>query len=165
MNVRLRRPAWLRHLLSVVGLLVIYYAVPTGNLGLSGRTALGFLLTLLGIGALGWAITGQVRRQLAMDSEASLQSLIMLLELVVVVFAAGFYLLELSAPGQIAGMDTRTDSLYFTLSTLTTVGFGDVHAVGQVGRVLVIIQMVFNVVFVAAVAATLRVRFRSRLTS
>jgi len=165
MNVRLRRPAWLRHLLSVAGLLVIYYAVPTGNLGVSGRTVLSVLLTLVGVGALGWAITAQVLRQLAMDSDASLQSLVMLLELVVVVFAAGFYLLELSSPGQIAGLDTRTDSLYFTLSTLTTVGFGDVHAVGQVGRVLVIVQMVFNVVFVAAVAATLRVRFRSRLTS
>jgi hypothetical protein len=163
MNARLRRPSWLRHVLSVAGLLFIYYAVPLGSFGLTESTVLSVVLTLLGVGLLGWAITGQVRRQLAMDPDAHLQSLIMLLELVVVFFAAGYFLLELSAPGQIADLHTRTDSLYFTLSTLTTVGFGDVHAVGQVARVLVIVQLVFDVVFVAAVVATLRVRFRSRL--
>jgi voltage-gated potassium channel len=87
----------------------------------------------------------------------------MLLELVVVVFAVGYYVLDLSAPGQMADLHTRTDALYFTLSTLTTIGFGDVHAVGQLARVLVIIQMVFDVVFVTAVVATLRGRVRTRL--
>jgi voltage-gated potassium channel len=60
-------------------------------------------------------------------------------------------------------LHTRTDALYFTLSTLTTIGFGDVHAVGQVARVLVIVQMIFDVVFVAAVAATLRGHLSSRI--
>ena len=164
MNVRPRRPAWLRQVVCVVGLLVVYYAVPVGTLGISTDTFLSVGLTLLGVAILGWAITGQVRRQLSMDTGANLQSLIMLLELVVVFFAAAYYLLELSSPGQIADLRTRTDSLYFTLSTLTTVGFGDVHAVGQMARVLVIIQMVFDVVFVAAVVATVRVLFRSRLS-
>ena len=163
MRTRPRRRNWLRHLLSVAGLLVIYYAVPVGSLGLTGRTALSVLLTLLGVAVLAVAITAQVRRQLAMDRDAEVQSLLMLLELVVIVFAVGYYGLAISAPGQMADLHTRTDSLYFTLSTLTTIGFGDVHAVGQLARVLVIIQMVFDVVFVAAVAATLRGRFSSRL--
>lgn len=163
MTARTRRRTWLRHLLSVTGLLVIYYAAPAGALGLTGRTVLSVFLTLLGVAVLAIAITGQVRRQLAMDPDADVQSLVMLLELVVVVFALGYYALALSAPGEIAGLRTRTGSLYFTLSTLTTIGFGDVHAVGQVARVLVIIQMVFDVIFVAAVAATLRGRLSSRL--
>jgi voltage-gated potassium channel len=162
MRSRPRQRGWVRHVLGVVGLLVIYYAVPTGALGISGRTVLSLFLTILGVTILAIAITGQVRRQLALDPEARVQSLVMLLELVVVVFAAGYYVLEFSTPGQMADLHTRTDSLYFTLSTLTTIGFGDVHAVGQVARVLVIIQMVFDVVFVAAVAATLRGRIRTR---
>jgi voltage-gated potassium channel len=163
MSSRPHRRGWVRHVLGVVGLLVIYYAVPTGTLGISGRTVLSLVLTLAGVAILAIAITGQVRRQLAMDPEARVQSLVMLLELVVVVFAVGYYVLDLSAPGQMADLHTRTDSLYFTLSTLTTIGFGDVHAVGQMARVLVIIQMVFDVVFVTAVAATLRGRVRTRL--
>jgi hypothetical protein len=163
MSSRPRRRAWLRHLLTVAGLLVIYYAVPVGSLGLNGRTAFSVFLTLLGVAFLAVAMTGQVRRQLAMDPDANVQSLVMLLELVVIVFAVGYYGLAHAGPGEMADLHTRTDSLYFTLSTLTTIGFGDVHAVGQVARGLVIIQMVFDVVFVAAVATTLRGRISSRM--
>jgi voltage-gated potassium channel len=152
----------LRHALVVGGLTLIFYTVPLGPLDTPGRTALSVGLTLLGVVCLAWAITAQLRRQLADDMDAELQSLVMLLELVAVVFALGYFLLDVTTPGQIAGLQTRTDALYFTLSTLTTVGFGDVHAVGQVARVVVIVQMVFDVVFVAAVVAVVSGRLRAR---
>jgi hypothetical protein len=78
------------------------------------------------------------------------------------VFALGYYVLALSTPGQVDGLETRTDALYFTLSTVATVGYGDVHAVGQLARGLVIVQIVFNAVFVAALVTALRSRVRSR---
>jgi hypothetical protein len=53
-------------------------------------------------------------------------------------------------PRQMAGLSTRTDALYFTLSTMTTIGYGDVHAEGQVARALVCGLIVFNVVVVAS---------------
>ena len=59
-----------------------------------------------------------------------------------------------------AGLHTRLDSLYFTMTTLTTVGYGDIHATGQTARALVLVQMVFNVVFVAAAATLLSARIR-----
>ncbi|MGH3317128.1 MAG: ion channel, partial [Nocardioidaceae bacterium] len=132
------------------------------GLTLSGRTVVSVLLTLLGVAGLGWAITGQVRRQLLSGSDAGIQSLVMLLELVAVVFALGYYVLALSTPGEVAGLETRTDALYFTVSTVATVGYGDVHAVGQLARGLVIVQIVFDAVFVAALVAALRIRVRSR---
>jgi voltage-gated potassium channel len=146
----------------VVGLLVVFYAVPVTGLTLSGRTVVSVLLTLLGVACLGWAITGQARRQLVAGADANMQSLVMLLELVAVVFAFGYYVLALSTPGQVAGLETRTDALYFTLSTVATVGYGDVHAVGQLARGLVIVQIVFDAVFVAALVTALRSRVRSR---
>jgi voltage-gated potassium channel len=153
---------WLRQFVSVVGLVVVFYAVPVSQLTLSGRTVLSVLLTLVGVAGLGWAITGQVRRQLLSGTDAGIQSLVMLLELVAVVFALGYYVLELSAPGQIAGLQTRTDALYFTVSTVATVGYGDVHAVGQLARGLVIVQIAFDAVFVVALVTVLRSRVRSR---
>jgi hypothetical protein len=78
------------------------------------------------------------------------------------VFALGFYALEEHSPEQIRGMNTRTDALYFTVSTLATVGFGDVHAVGQLARGLVILQLVFNVTFVGALVSTVAQSLRNR---
>jgi voltage-gated potassium channel len=156
------RRMWFRHGLVVFGLVLIFYTVPLGPLDSIGRTALSVGLTLIGVVLLGWAITAQLRRQLADDPDAELHSLVMLLELVAVVFALGYYLLDVTTPGEMAGLRTRTDALYFTLSTLTTIGFGDVHAAGQVARVMVIVQMVFDVIFVAAVVAVLSGRLRAR---
>ena len=39
---------------------------------------------------------------------------------------------------------------------MATVGFGDVHAQGQVARALVTVQMAFSVGFLAAVTALFR---------
>jgi voltage-gated potassium channel len=157
------RQAWLRQGLSLSGLLLLFYAAPVSDLDLTGRTVLSVALILLGVSCLGWAITAQVRRQLQAGRDADVQGLVMLLELVAIVFAFGYYLLEFTTPGQIVGLETRTDALYFTVSTLTTVGYGDVHAVGQLARGMVILQIVFDVVFVAALVATLSGHLRARV--
>ena len=157
-----RRQAWLRQGFTLVGLLLVFYAMPVKALGLTGRTVLSVALILLGVCCLAWAITAQIRQQLQADRDADVHSLVMLLELVAVVFAFGYYLLELTTPGQIAGLETRTDALYFTLSTLTTIGYGDVHALGQLARGMVILQILFDAVFVAAVVATLSGHLRTR---
>jgi voltage-gated potassium channel len=158
-----RRP-WLRLTGSMVGLLLVYYAVPFDVLGSIGRTATSLLLTVVGVIALAWAITGEVRRQLAGVSTTRAPGLFMLLGLVVFVFAFGYYLLDRTTPGQMAGLETRTDALYFTLSTLGTLGYGDVYAEGQIARVLVGVQIVFDVVFVAALVAMFTGKVRAGAT-
>jgi voltage-gated potassium channel len=146
------------------GLLVVYYTIPLTTVGSVGRTTVSVTLTVIGVTALGWAITGEIRRQLSGVFTTRVPSLFILLGLVVFVFSLGYYLLETTTPGQIAGLATRTDALYFTLSTLATVGFGDVHAVGQIARGLVCVQIVFDVVFVAALVSTLSGRVRARVS-
>ena len=155
--------AWLRQGVTLIGLLLIFYAFPVRRFALSASTVFSVVLILLGVACLAWAITAQVRRQLQADPEANIQGLVMLLELVAVVFASGYYLLEFTTPGQMSGLETRTDALYFTVSTLTTIGYGDVHAVGQIARGMVIVQVVFDVVLVAAIVATLSGHFRARV--
>lgn len=46
------------------------------------------------------------------------------------------------------------------MTTLATVGFGDVHATGQLARALVTAQIAFNLVFVGALASVLTTRIR-----
>jgi hypothetical protein len=145
---------WVRPLVSVMGMVVLFYVVPVGNQQSASRTIFALLLTLGAVCALGWAIVSQLKRQLLHPGDENLRTLLMLLGSVAVVFALGYFLLEVHDPGQMVGVSTRTDALYFTIATLTTVGYGDVHAQGQAARVLVSLQLVFDVIFVAALVST-----------
>ena len=89
--------------------------------------------------------------------------MICLLCLAVSFFARAYYLLA-QLPGQFDGLRTRTDALYFTVSTLSTVGYGDVHATGQLARAAVTVQIVFDLVFIGAAAAVISEMLRARGT-
>jgi hypothetical protein len=153
--------AALRLMLSALGMMVVFYAVPVGTGQSTARVAFSVLISLLGVALLGWAIVGQIRRQMVRNDE-DIHTLLMLLILVAVVFALGYYVLDEHSPRQLTGISTRTDALYFTMSTLTTVGYGDIYASGQIARGFVILQLVFDVVFVAALVSTVATSFRNR---
>ncbi len=70
-------------------------------------------------------------------------------------FAYVYAVLARALPGQFAGIDDRIDSLYFSVTTLATVGFGDVHAVGDGARVVVTVQMIFDLVYVGTAVRVL----------
>ena len=60
-------------------------------------------------------------------------------------------------PEAFVDLRSRTDALYFTIATLGTVGFGDVHAVSTAARALVTIQMVFDLTYLAVIIRLLSV--------
>jgi voltage-gated potassium channel len=119
------------------------------------------LLAALMIGLLTAAIVWQVVIQVE-DADHRIDGLVLTLVLAVLVFALAFYKLASEQPGQIPGLETRLDSLYFTMTTLLTIGFGDIYAAGQLARGMVIVQMIFNVVVLTMGATTLTSRIRMR---
>ncbi|TYL45037.1 two pore domain potassium channel family protein [Nocardioides sp. BGMRC 2183] len=154
--------SWARVLVGGVGVLVAYYAVPVKLT--EGELLRPVGLTVIGVALLAWAMIGQLRRHFYTDAEVRLPLLIILAMLVVAVFAFGYYALEVIRPGEMGDLETRTDSLYFTLQVLTTVGLGDVHAAGQTARAMVSAQMAFDLVFVAAGGSLLASVIRTRIT-
>jgi hypothetical protein len=152
---------WLRPIVGVAAVLLAYYAWPVRQEGIALTS--GVLLTFVGVGLLGWATVSQVRRHLVRGEPVGLPTLATLLAAVVVVFAFGYYRLEVSSPGQMAGLETKTDSLYFAMQLLTTVGLGDVSAQGQVARTMALVQMAFDLVFVAAAGSLLAGSIRERI--
>ncbi|CUR54988.1 membrane hypothetical protein [metagenome] len=149
-----RRFHWSRPVLGFVGLLTAYYAFPV-RLGDSlGVEILGLVLTVAALGLVIWMMTKEFGRQRRGETLLSMEALSMLLVLLVMSFSLAFYLLNEIRPSEIPELQTRTDALYFTLSTMATVGYGDVHAEGQLARAMVSGLIVFNVVVVAALVRT-----------
>lgn len=142
----LLRPLWV-----LVGLLVAYFAFPAEW---TDQYPLTFALSLLGtVGSLALVGTimvkelSYVRQGLAGRGARALSILLVFL---VVGSSLAFFLVDQARPREVIGLETRIDALYFTLSTMTTVGFGDVHAEGQIARTMVCVLIVFNVVVVAS---------------
>jgi voltage-gated potassium channel len=93
----------------------------------------------------------------------AIETLVLLFTLLLLGFASGYVVLSQQAD-QLAGVHTKIDALYFTLTTLSTVGFGDVHAIGQTARVVVSVQILFNLVFLAVAVRLLAAVARERVT-
>lgn len=145
-----KRHRWSRPVLTFAGVLVAYYAFPVDFDRAPGLVVLNLLLTFAGLGLIGWTMVSELGHLRRGEASRSSPALAMLVVLLVMAFSLSFYLLELVSPGQIAELETRTDALYFTLSTMATVGYGDVHAVGQAARALVSAVIAFDVVVVAS---------------
>jgi len=64
--------------------------------------------------------------------------------LFLLLFASAYYVMARSTPGSFSQHLTRTDALYFTVTTFTTVGFGDITATSQTARLVVTVQMILD---------------------
>ena len=149
----MRRPRKSMGAVRVVFILAVmvflYYVIPFGSNGIGHFRNLDVVFTLLGIAGLAFLITVQARAVLgASRRQVRLESLAILLAVIVLFFS----ILYVQISEQFSGLSTKTDALYFTMSTIGTVGYGDVHAVGQSARVMVSIQIAFDLVYVAALA-------------
>lgn len=127
----------------------IYFAVPLGHADLSGgRMVVRTAGLVAGLGMLAWLIAAQARRALRHDGYLAerLGFLVTLVMIVAAFFAAWYYVLA----GQFRGIHTRLDALYFSATTLTTVGYGDITPFSQAARALTIVQMLFDLIIVAS---------------
>src|SRR4051794_21606775 len=145
---------------TVTLLSIVYFTVPlTRDVGRSeiAQIAVGFVALSL----LGFMVVWEVRQQL-IDQSRNIDRLALAMAVAVMGFALGFYVMAQRDPTQIAGLHTRLDSLYFTMTTLLTIGYGDIHGAGQLARGVVLVQMVFNVAILATASTTLTHQIRAR---
>ncbi|MFC8386410.1 potassium channel family protein [Nocardia sp. NPDC057272] len=130
---------------------LLYYSVPVGWMfeldAWPGRLS-GVFIFVAGVAGLAWLVWRRIENYLRAPTAAGAQvdGLLLLVCIVGVVFALFYYRLQQLHPDQFDGLETRTDALYYTLVTLGTVGYGDVHAVGQAARIATMVQIVFDLV-------------------
>ena len=144
--------------LLIVAAVAVYYQIPVPGRMRHDSWAIMFCL---GVVALALLIVLAVRRLLTAGEDARVRGLVLLLTLTVLFFSWADQSVA-AIPGQFFDLHDKTDALYFNISTLATVGFGDVHAAGQLARSAVTLQIVFNLVFLGATVSVISGYFRTR---
>ena len=66
-------------------------------------------------------------------------------------FATTYFVMEHTAVSSFTEALTRTDALYFSVTTLATVGYGDIAAKSGSARVVVTVQMVLDLLLLGLV--------------
>jgi voltage-gated potassium channel len=140
----------IRTVLGVVLLLVVYYNAPLDR-PLTAETALLFLSGLVLLAA---AVVFEVRGILRSSRPRlrAVRTLAVGVPLFLVVFAGTYFTVAQAEPGSFTEPLSRTDALYFTVTTFATVGFGDIAAVTELARILVMIQMLIGLLAVGVIA-------------
>ena len=134
---------------ALIGLGLVYAGLPlTGDFGQMWP----WVAIVAGTVLFGWVFVRQIRRigTSAHPVSQAVRALVVVLGLFLVMFASVAFSLEHSQPGSYSEPLTKVDALYFTVTTLATVGFGDIAPTSESARVLVTFQMLVNLVFVGA---------------
>ncbi|HEU4839930.1 MAG TPA: potassium channel family protein [Ilumatobacteraceae bacterium] len=155
--------AIVRAVLGASLLVTAYYVLPIDTTKASGIAVRASIALLLIVVVLLWQIR-EIERS-SMPMLRAVDALAVAVTLMVVLFAAAYVTMSALEPRSFNEQLGRTDALYFTMTTLATVGFGDIHAVTNGARIVVMIQMVFNVVVIGLgvklISATARRRMET----
>jgi hypothetical protein len=140
-----RLVAWglIRALATTVVLVALYYVLPLDSLT-SIPWAVTFILalTILVVGG-GW----QLRAVMASPNPAirAIEGLAVTAPLFVLLFAATYYVMSHVDPVNFNATDmSRTKTLYFAVTVLSTVGFGDIVPTTGTSQVVVTLQMILD---------------------
>ena len=141
---RLALLAVARSLASSLGLLALYYLAPLRQLA-DVPVAVSLSVALVVLAAVvAWQIRSITRADY--PGVRAVEALSVTTPLFLLLFAAGYFLLAQDNPANFSpDVLTRTDTLYFTVTTFSTVGFGDITATSQAARLIVTAQMLLDV--------------------
>lgn len=131
-----------------------YFLLPLDGLG-PQRPVLSWVVFCIALTLIALMLLRQVVRVLLSVPDVRPGMVIPpLMCLAILVFATA-YLALAKSPGEIDGITTRLDALYFTLVTLATIGYGDITPHGQAARLVAVLQILYAFVFLTAATTSL----------
>lgn len=126
----------LRSLITTVVLAGLYYLLPLDHITNVPLTLVGGLLILLAVTVWQRAI---IRARY--PALRAVEALATTVPLFLLLFASAYFTMATTSPANFSTHSlTRTDALYLTATTFSTVGFGDITAVSQSARLVVTAQ-------------------------
>lgn len=141
--------AVIRAVLTSLVLGVAYFTVPLDR----STTAEGIILLiiwLIGVSALVvWQFRSVIRSQY--PGARAIETLGTCLPLLLIGYAATYYLMAHASGKAFSIGLSRLDALYFTVTVFTTTGFGDITARSDAARAVVTSQMLIDLIFLGIV--------------
>lgn len=137
----------LRVIGAALGMLLLYAVVPVP--GSSGATALFWMVVglLLFVVLVGWQLRAIVRAEHPVLR--AVEAIGFALPMLVVIFAFTFLTISRADPQSFSEPLDRISAFYFTVSTVATVGFGDITPTSAGARLVVTFQMLFDLALLA----------------
>ncbi len=133
----------LRGLASTVVLVTLFYVLPLDHVAhvvpLWAVLVVG-LAILFAISA--WQLRAVLRARY--PAVRAIEALAITVPLFLLLFASAYFVMEQGSPASFTHHLTRTDALYFVVTTFSTVGFGDITPASQTARVVVTVQMLLD---------------------
>jgi hypothetical protein len=149
-----------RSLITAVLVVALFAVLPVD--GAQGTSSLVVLTAGLGLLVV---LVGVRVRQIVHDTRPRLRAaegLALVVPLFVALFAWTYLLLSQAEPAAFSEPLDRIGAAYFTLSILSTVGFGDISAQSDLARLLVSAQIVLTFTLLAGVVRLILDAGRSR---
>ena len=150
---RLVLRAFLQALATTTVLVALYYTLPLDD----RSEAWAVTRLVLGLVVLAGIMAWQVRAIVGSEFPRArmIQALFVTVPFYVLTFAAAYVLIAESGEANFGGPLSRTNALYFTVTVLSTVGFGDITAKSEMARLVVTVQMLANLLLIGLGARTL----------
>lgn len=141
--------AVLRIVVAIAALLLVYFQMPLQS---GDDVAFGAAAVVVGLAAFGVIFLRQVRRIRSAEHPMlrAVEAVALVACLFIVVMASIHYSLWLADHDSYSESLSRLDALYFTVTTLATVGFGDITPTTAVTRSVTTVQMVLGVALLGA---------------
>lgn len=146
---RLATQLVLRSLVVAVLLFVAFYTLPMNR-----PERGGVIVLVVGVLVLALVLTWQIRAIMGSPFPRlrAFEALTIGVPLLLIVFASAYYMVQNADADSFSAPLGKTDALYYTITVFSTVGFGDITAKSELARILVSIQMMFDLVVFGLVA-------------
>jgi voltage-gated potassium channel len=135
----------LRAIVTVAVLLALYYLLPFDadgtDLSAFGKLMVG-LVFFLGLMIWHVRLIGKSEK----PALRALEGLILAVPLFLLLFAAAYFRASQGDVANFTSALSKTDSLYFTITIFSTVGFGDISAQTETTRLMVSTQMILDLI-------------------
>jgi hypothetical protein len=153
----------LRVLGTLVAIIVVYALIPFET----SETWTVVVVTILGLSVIVTVGIVQIRAiaHARLPSIQAVETLGLLIPLVVFWFAAAYFALSASSAGSFNEELDHVGAAYFSLTTLTTIGYGDISAQTDTARIFVMVQMVVDVLVIGLAVRLAVVAVRRNLAS